>query len=271
MTFRLRHLLAALILHAALFGLLVTGAQCSRQPDRPTVINAVLLDPSRQQVTQQKQQQKAEQQRRQEQARKDAQEKQRQQDLQRQKAAEEQKRQQAEAQKKKLADAAQLKKSQELKRQKELADQKKAEEQARKKKEQQETHERQEQAQREIQDKAHMEEEMRQETARLNAQRAHDAQAASERQQKLSEWSDALERHIQKFWNRPASATGDFKCQVRVQLLPDGTVTAAKIATSCGSDPLDRSVEDAAFRASPLPKPDDPAVFDRDLIINFEP
>jgi len=70
---------------------------------------------------------------------------------------------------------------------------------------------------------------------------------------------------------RPPSAVGDFECRVRMQLLPDGTVTNARIEKSCGSPQLDRSVEDAVYRASPLPKPADPSVFDRDLTIRFVP
>jgi len=40
---------------------------------------------------------------------------------------------------------------------------------------------------------------------------------------------------------------------------------------TCGSSALDKSVEDAAYRSSPMPKPSDPSVFDRDLIIHFSP
>src|SRR6185503_16612496 len=101
--------------------------------------------------------------------------------------------------------------------------------------------------------------------------REQNARAASEREVKQAQWADLLSRHIARNWVRPPSASEDFKCRLRLQLLPDGTVTNARIEQSCGSAQLDKSVEDAVYRASPLPKPEDPAIFDRDLTINFEP
>jgi len=32
-----------------------------------------------------------------------------------------------------------------------------------------------------------------------------------------------------------------------------------------------QSISDAAYRASPLPAPPDPALFDRDLVVTFAP
>ena len=46
MIFRLPHLVAALLLHAVLIGLVVFGARFQAKPERPPVISAVLLDPA---------------------------------------------------------------------------------------------------------------------------------------------------------------------------------------------------------------------------------
>ena len=54
MTFRLRHLLAALALHLALLAVLAGGVQCSVKPVKPPVITGVLLDPSRQETARRK-------------------------------------------------------------------------------------------------------------------------------------------------------------------------------------------------------------------------
>ena len=259
MTFRLRHLLAALTLHGALFALLVGGVQCSHKPVRPPVIRAVLLDSSRQD--------KAEQKRQDEQRRKALE---RQKQLEQQKKLDEQKRLDAEALKKKKAEDALKKKQEDALKQKELADKKKAEEQLRKKREQEEQRDRQDQAKREVQEKARMEEELRQESTRRDVQRESDARAATEREKQLALWVDALVGDIEAHWNRPPG-TADFSCLVRVQQLPDGTVTSAKTVSSCGSPQLDKSVLDAVYRASPLPRPADPSVFDRDLDITFQP
>ncbi|HUR41232.1 MAG TPA: cell envelope integrity protein TolA [Verrucomicrobiae bacterium] len=271
MTFSLRHLFAALVLHGLLVVLLAGGLQCTKKPTRPPVIHAVLLDPDRKTAQAQQQQKKrVEEQKRADQKRKlEEQVRQKEKEDQQRKLAE---RQREEAVRKQQAAAdAQKKKADDARKQKELADKKKAEDLARKKQEQEEARERQSEAQRELQDKALMEQQMRQEELDREVARAAATQAASEREKKQAVWADALSRHVQRYWNRPAGATGDFECSVQVQLLPDGTVTKARIDSSCGSPALDRSVEDAVFRASPLPRPADPDVFDRDLNIRFTP
>lgn len=260
MTFRLRHLAAALLLHVALFGLLAGGAQCSSKIVRPPPIQGVLFDPSRAETAAQKKHEA------------DLREQQR-------KAAEADKKQKELADKKKAADELKLKqaadakkkKTEDLKKQKELADKKKVDDNARKKKQQDEERDKQAAAQRELQDKARLEDEMRQEATRREADKEANARAASEKEKKQAEWADLLSRAVQKKWTRPNAGTDKFKCTVHVRLLPDGTVTDASVAKSCGSPVLDKSVEGAVMRASPLPKPSDPAIFDRDLIINFEP
>lgn len=273
MTFRLPHLLAAVVLHVVLLGLMVGGVQCSGKVQRPPVISAVLLDPSRQQVAQDK---RREEQRRQEQRRKAEQERKRREDEARR----------VEQQRKAQADAAAKNKKEDDARkarlatdQKKAADQKKATEQkaAEQKKAQQQKaedaarRERETQAREETAARARMAEALEAEETQRTADREAAARAASERDARLAEWADVLVRHVSRNWVRPPSASGDFECVVRMQLLPDGTVTNAKIERSCGSAQLDRSVEDAVYRASPLPKPSDPSVFDRDLTIRFVP
>lgn len=278
MTFRLRHLVAALVLHALLLGVLAGGLQCTRKPTKPPVINAVLLDPDRKEVAAQKKRSAEEQRRRLEQERKAAeQERKRLEAEKRKQVAEEQKRRQAEEFKKREADRkqqaiadAQKKKADEARRQKELAEKKKADDLARKKQQEDEQRERQEAAKRELQEKARLEEELRREEIAREAELEQEARAASERQLKQAQWADALSRHVVKYWNRPGG-TPDFSCEVRVQLLPDGTVTSARVVTSCGNSALDQSVEDAVFRASPMPKPADASVFDRNLNFIFKP
>lgn len=281
MTFNLRHLIAALALHALLLVVLVGGLQCAKKPVRPPIIQAVLVDPKEMPAQKRADEQKRAEERRRLEAEKkrltEAEKKRldetrkKQQDEARRRLEQEQQRREAEVQQKQLADEQKRKKAEELKREKELAEQKKAEEQARRLQEQEEQRERQEQAQRELQEKALMEEQLRREAIEREATREAAARAASERERQLAEWVDVLSRHIQRHWIRPAAAPAAFACTVHVRLLPDGTVTSARIDRSCGSGALDKSVEDAAYRASPMPRPADPSVFDRDLIIQFIP
>lgn len=277
MTFRLPHLVAAAVLHVLVLGLLLGGVQCSAKPHQPAVITAVLLDPSRADELERRraEQKRADQRRQAEQERK-----RREEDARRQRLAEEQAR--AEAQKRAQAQAeARKKKDAEAQRQKELAEKKAAElKAAEKKKADEAARLRQEQAakaeqaaaaKREADERARVERAMQEEALRREADLEQRARAESERQQRQSEWAAALQAHVQRNYLTPPGAPEDFSCQVRLQLLPDGTVTNARIVKSCGSAPLDRAVEDAVFRSSPMPRPADPSVFERDLLINFAP
>jgi colicin import membrane protein len=245
MIFGVRHLLAALVLHALLFAMLAGGVQCSRKVQGPVVIQARLVTSAdRKQPVRKPEEPKVEK------------------PVEKPKeppkppppdTKKEDERKRSElVQKKKEEDK---KKAAEDARRKELEEQKRAEE--RKRQEQQ----RQEMVRQAMQEEA-MHREIDQE---------QQARVQSETQTKRDEWGDALSRHVAQHWSRPSAQAGAFQCAVRVQLLPDGTVTSAKITKSCGNPVLDKSVEDAVFRSSPLPRPADPSIFERDLIINFVP
>jgi colicin import membrane protein len=254
MTFRLPHLFAALALHVALLAVLGSGLQCSVKPVTPQVITAVLLDPSRQEVAQRRRQE------------------QRQSELERQRL-EADARRKAEAQKAAEANKAaeaQKKKDAEVQRLRQAAEKKAAEARAAEKKKTEEAA-RAATAKRQAEELARVEKAMQDEAARLESERAALAQAEAARLDRIGEWAHALVRHVQANYRKPPSAPDDFACQVRLQLLPDGTVTNAKIVRSCGNVLLDRAVEDAVYRSSPMPRPADPSVFDRDLTINFTP
>ena len=75
----------------------------------------------------------------------------------------------------------------------------------------------------------------------------------------------SIHNHIYRNWAPPASARFGSECEVIVRQVPGGEVVGVEIVRCDGDDALRRSVEAAVFRASPLPLPPDPSVFDRNL------
>jgi colicin import membrane protein len=76
----------------------------------------------------------------------------------------------------------------------------------------------------------------------------------------------AIRNHIYRNWAPPASARFGSECEVIVRQVPGGEVVGVSIL-KCDPDDeaLRRSVEAAVIKASPLPSPPDPSVFDRNL------
>ena len=85
------------------------------------------------------------------------------------------------------------------------------------------------------------------------------------------EYIAQIKARIERNWLRPPGTELGLKCVVRVSQIPGGEVVQAEIQTSSGNVAFDRSVEDAVLRSSPLPTPKDPSLFDRNIVIKFEP
>lgn len=132
----------------------------------------------------------------------------------------------------------------------------KAEEEARRKAEEEHKRQQAEQA---------LKQRMAEEQSRLQAER--NRQLTSMRLQ----YQDLVADKVRRNWLRPAGSMSDFSCTVLVQQLPGGDVVGVQLLESCGNSALDRSVESAVRKASPLPKPPDPELFDREIEFNFEP
>jgi colicin import membrane protein len=58
---------------------------------------------------------------------------------------------------------------------------------------------------------------------------------------------------------------------LNVTQVPGGEVAKVSIGECNGDQAVRESIEAAVYRASPLPAPPDPALFDRNLKINFKP
>jgi colicin import membrane protein len=124
------------------------------------------------------------------------------------------------------------------------------------------------------------EEQQRQADAKEQAQREQDLQrslAAEEQARKaragpaLASWQSQIAAKINRAWLRPPTARPGIECMLNVTQVPGGEVTEVSIGECNGDQAVRESIEAAVYRASPLPPPPDPALFDRHLRIDFKP
>lgn len=87
----------------------------------------------------------------------------------------------------------------------------------------------------------------------------------------LTRYTFALGRKIENNWIQPASADKGISCVVNVRQLPGGEVISVAVEACNGDESVRRSVEAAVYKASPLPDPEDPSLFERNLRFIFEP
>jgi colicin import membrane protein len=80
-----------------------------------------------------------------------------------------------------------------------------------------------------------------------------------------------LSSSIQNAWIKPPSARAGLDCIVNITQIPGGEVTGAHVSQCNGDAAARQSIENAVLRASPLPPPPDPALFQRNLVIHFHP
>jgi colicin import membrane protein len=123
-------------------------------------------------------------------------------------------------------------------------------------------------------------------TQRIREQLAQEQQALSrsrEKQEALKQFaSPALPvgdpRYIEKIrariWSKiipPSDLKGNPEAIFDVVQLPTGEVLSARLRKSSGNKDYDDAVERAIWKSSPLPKPDRPDQFQRELTLKFRP
>ncbi|HEX4050574.1 MAG TPA: cell envelope integrity protein TolA [Steroidobacteraceae bacterium] len=85
------------------------------------------------------------------------------------------------------------------------------------------------------------------------------------------EYVTAIIARISQFWVRPASAQPGVKCTVHLTQISGGEVTRVTVEDCNGDEAVRQSVQTAVYRASPLPAPPDPALFQPNIIVTFAP
>jgi len=124
-----------------------------------------------------------------------------------------------------------------------------------------------------------LEEEIKQTAERKTAVAINQEQAAlraaslaTQRQRAEQTWIDKIRGKIKGNIVRPGNASGNPEARFTVVLLPDGSLVGEpRMTKSTGNPALDAAIERAIKKSDPLPKPDDPAVFQRELSITFKP
>ncbi len=86
-----------------------------------------------------------------------------------------------------------------------------------------------------------------------------------------AQWGAAIRGRVQRAWIRPDTARSGIDCTVAVTQTPGGVVAAVEVRACNGDEAVRQSIEDAVRRASPLPAPPDPALFEREIILRFKP
>ena len=120
------------------------------------------------------------------------------------------------------------------------------------------------------------EENERQRLAEATALRETEMQAESDRRaamnsDEMAAYMYALQQQVERNWVKPASAPSDLVCRVRIKQVPGGEVISATILDCNGDAAVIRTVKAAIFKASPLPSPSNPILFDPNLVFDFTP
>ena len=87
----------------------------------------------------------------------------------------------------------------------------------------------------------------------------------------LDQWIEVIRQRVQRNWIRPGSARAGLECEVRVMQIPGGEVVNVRVGQCNGDAAVVRSIERAVYKASPLPPPPDPALFERNITLIFKP
>ena len=87
----------------------------------------------------------------------------------------------------------------------------------------------------------------------------------------LAAWQDKIRGKIKGNIILPQGIPGNPEAIFDVALLPTGEVLSVKQRRSSGHPAYDEAVYRAILKSSPLPKPDNPALFERQLELRFRP
>ena len=95
--------------------------------------------------------------------------------------------------------------------------------------------------------------------------------AASARAKAIATWVDKIRAKIRGNIMLPLDLKGNPEALFLVAQLPTGEVLRAQLVISSGHTAYDDAVHRAILKSSPLPRPDSPSDFVRELKLTFRP
>ncbi|MCG8371054.1 MAG: TonB C-terminal domain-containing protein [Proteobacteria bacterium] len=153
-------------------------------------------------------------------------------------------------------------------REREAAERKKREEQEKERQRQEAERRRLEDIERQRRENERLRRELEAEQRQAELE-ADERRFAARNSAEMAAYQFAIAQQVRRSWAVPASAGPETRCTVRVTQLPGGEVVGVNIIGCNGDEAVRRSVEAAIRRASPLPEPSDPNLFDRNLTLNL--
>ncbi len=104
-----------------------------------------------------------------------------------------------------------------------------------------------------------------------NAAAAEAEQRASANKRGAADYANKIRIRVRSFITLPPSIQGNPEAVFEVNQLPTREILSVKLKRSSGNPALDEAIERAIRKSSPLPAPDDPSLFQRDLLIKYRP
>lgn len=106
-------------------------------------------------------------------------------------------------------------------------------------------------------------EQLAEEDQHLSVQKAQQAKG------EINLYNARILQAIREQWILPEAYSGEIHCQLLISLKSDGSVLNVQLIKSSGSEAFDRSATTAVYKASPLPVPKEPDIFNQMKEINL--
>nr|VFJ45192.1 MAG: TolA protein [Candidatus Kentron sp. DK] len=85
----------------------------------------------------------------------------------------------------------------------------------------------------------------------------------------LLEYISRIKSSVEHHWVPPPGMPKGLRCRLKVTQIPNGRIMDVSVISSSGNAAFDRSAVAAVFKASPLPKPGDPGLFERTVFLTL--